>query len=193
MLMLGVLSSPKEVGLYSAAYRVLNQVLATYYLLTSVLYPHFARQRAEDRMRMLRPSIIFSLLGVGIVIASMLIIWRRPLLTLLFGDQFAAAAPLLLLLTWAIPLDFLTSYLNNAYIAWGMDTAVLSCISLAATCNVILNLIWIPTYGATAAAINTLICYGIFLFSLTGALLWVTKHLSPIRQGTHVSISGTDL
>ena len=32
MLMLGVMSSPQQVGLYSAAYRVVNQVLFTYYL-----------------------------------------------------------------------------------------------------------------------------------------------------------------
>ena len=34
MLMLGVMSNPQQVGLYSAAYRVVNQVLYTYYLLT---------------------------------------------------------------------------------------------------------------------------------------------------------------
>src|SRR5450755_4062428 len=32
MLMLGLMSNPLQVGLYSAAYRVLNQVLSTYYL-----------------------------------------------------------------------------------------------------------------------------------------------------------------
>jgi len=40
MLMLGVMSNPRQVGLYSAAYRVLNQVLVAYYLLTQSLYPN---------------------------------------------------------------------------------------------------------------------------------------------------------
>ena len=35
MLMLGVLSNPEQVGLYSASYRVLNQVLIAYYRATS--------------------------------------------------------------------------------------------------------------------------------------------------------------
>ena len=39
MLMLGVMSNPQQVGLYSAAYRVMNQVLFAYYLLTQCFIP----------------------------------------------------------------------------------------------------------------------------------------------------------
>src|ERR1039457_5717818 len=85
---------------------------------------------------------------------------------ILFGHQFLPAALLLLLLAWAIPFDFLTSYLSNAYIAWGMEKKILICTGVAAGSNVVLNLIWIPAYGATAAAVNTLISYVIFLIGL---------------------------
>jgi O-antigen/teichoic acid export membrane protein len=166
MLMLGVMSNPREVGLYSASYRVVNQVLYTYYLLTQVLYPQLARQNIEQRVRMLRPKILLFLLGSGVVIAAALATARRPLLNILFGHQFLPAALLLLLLAWAIPFDFLTSYLSNAYIAWGMEKKILLCTVVAAGSNIVLNLIWIPTYGAAAAAVNTLISYVIFLTSL---------------------------
>jgi len=88
------------------------------------------------------------------------------LMMLLFGHQFLAACPLLFLLAWAIPLDFLTSYLSNAYIAWGMEKKILLCTIVAAGSNIVLNLIWIPAYGAAAAAVNTLISYVIFLTCL---------------------------
>jgi len=57
-----------------------------------------------------------------------------------------------------------------AYIAWGMEKKVLLCTVIAAGSNVVLNLIWIPAYGAKAAAVNTLISYVIFLtcLALTG-------------------------
>ena len=71
-----------------------------------------------------------------------------------------------MLLVWAIPLDFLTSYLTNAYIAWGMEKKILICTVIGAGSNVVLNLFSIPLYGATAAAVNTLISYVIFLASL---------------------------
>ncbi len=169
MLMLGVMSNPHQVGLYSAAYRIMNQVLITYYLLIQILYPKHARQEVADRSRALQPGILLSLFAAGAAIAFVLSTSRKLVLAIVFGHQFLPATLLLGLLAWAIPLDFLTSYLSTAYIAWSMEKKVLVCTAVAAGSNVILNLIWIPTHGATAAAVNTLISYVIFLSALAFA------------------------
>jgi len=166
MLMLGIMSNAQQVGLYSAAYRVLNQVLITYYLVTQTMYPQLAQHEVADRRRMLRANILLPLAGCGGALAVILAVARRPVLTILFGHAFLAAGPLLLLLAWAIPLDFLTSWLSNAYIAWGMERRVLLCTTVAAGSNVVLNLVGIPRYGAMAAAVNTLISYVLFLAGL---------------------------
>lgn len=166
VLMLGLMSTPVQVGLYSAAYRVLNQVLATYYLLTQVLYPHLARHGVKDRAMMLRARILLPLVGAGILIAAALSIFRRVVLTAVFGHQFLAAAPLLILLSWSIPLDFVTSYLSNAFIAWGMERKMLFSTGIGALSNIVLNLVFIPSFGAWGAAMNTLIAYAIFLITL---------------------------
>src|SRR5450759_346076 len=157
VLMLGLMSNPEQVGLYGAAYRVLNQVLATYYLLTQVLYPQFARHGIEDRARMLRARILLPLVGAGILIAAGISVSRRMVLTVVFGHQFLAACPLLILLAWSIPFDFMTSYLSNAFIAWGMEKKILLCTGIGAASNIVLNLAFIPSLGARGAAINTLI------------------------------------
>ena len=166
VLMLGLMSNPEQIGLYGAAYRILNQVLVTYYLLTQVLYPRFARHGAEDRARMLRARILLPLLGVGILLAVVISVSRRVVLTIMFGHQFLAACPLLLLLAWSIPLDFMSSYLSNAFIAWGMEKKVLLCTGIGAASNIVLNLALIPRYGARGAAIDTLLSYAIFLTTL---------------------------
>ena len=166
MLMLGVMSSPKEVGLYSASYRMLNQFLVTYYLFTNSLFPYLARQGQDQRRRTIRLRNLLLLFACGIVIATIVALFRRPLLSIAFGPLFEAAAPLLLVLACCIPLDFVTSYLSNAYIAWSMERSVLVCVGLAAICNIGLNLGTIPRYGARAAAVNTLISYFVFLAGL---------------------------
>ncbi len=166
MLMLGIMSNPRQVGLYSAAYRVLSQVLFAYYTITNVLYPQLARQNHEQRLRMLRPRILLAIAALGVAIALFLTLIRRPLIAILFGHEFQASVLLLMLLAWAIPLDFLTNYLGTAYIAWGMEKKILVCTAIAAGSNILLNLFSIPTYGATAAAVNTVIAYVIFLTSL---------------------------
>lgn len=169
MLMLGVLSNPEQVGLYSAAYRILNQLLLAYYMLTGALYPQLARQDIGQRRQMLRPRIFVALFATGSVLAFSLAFFRVPLLGVVFGRPFVAAAPLLLLLAFVLPLDFLTSYLSNAYLAWMMESSVLLCAAVAASSNIVLNLATIPRYGAMAAAINTLISYVIYLGMLARA------------------------
>jgi len=181
VLMLGLLSNPEQLGLYVAAYRILNQVLATYYLLTLVLYPRFARLGVEDRARMLRAGILLPLVGTGILVAAVLSISRRMVLTLMFGHQFLAASPLLILLAWSIPLDFMTSYLSNAYIAWGMEKKILLCTGISAASNIILNLVFIRAYGARGAAINTLVSYTIFLAALCLAGRTAKALGAPVR------------
>jgi O-antigen/teichoic acid export membrane protein len=169
VLMLGIMCDSRQVGLYGAAYRILNQVLATYYLWTLAIYPRLARQNGNERLLMLRPRILVSLIGCGTGIALAIALLRRPLLTLMFGDEFRTAGPLLLVLAWSIPLDFMTSYLSNAYIAWGMEKSILASMAMAACTNVALNLAFIPRFGAKAAAANTLLSYVVFLLALACA------------------------
>jgi O-antigen/teichoic acid export membrane protein len=185
MLMLGVMTDPHQVGLYSAAYRIMNQVLFTYYLLTQILYPRLAKQDVAGRARALRPAILLSLFGAGAAIAFVLSASRKFVVAIVFGHQFLPATLLLSLLAWAIPLDFLTSYLSNAYIAWSMEKKVLVCTAIAAGSNVILNLIWIPTHGATAAAVNTLISYVIFL----AALAFAGRYAKELIHEAHAEAS----
>jgi len=166
MLILGVFSNPQQLGLYNASYRIINQALLTYYLFTTVLYPQFARHDPAQRRRMLRPRIFLLLFVSGLALAVLPVLLRRPLLTILFGQPFAAAAPLLFLLSFSIPLDFLVSYLSVAYFAWNMERDVLLSAAVAAAVNIALNLATIPRYGAMAAAVNTLVSYVIYFCAL---------------------------
>ena len=166
IMMLGLMSNAEQVGLYSAAYRVLNQVLATYYVLTQVLYPRFARHSAAERPRMLKAGVVAPLVFSGILIAGGICWARRGVLSVVFGDSFVAAAPLLLVLAWSVPLDFATSYLSNAFLAWGLERKVLASTGIAALTDVVLNLAFIPSLGARAAAVNTVISYAVLLAGL---------------------------
>jgi O-antigen/teichoic acid export membrane protein len=166
MLMLGLLSTPDQVGLYGAAYRVLNQALATYYLLTQALYPQFAQHSGEERGRMLSVRVLAPLAAAGIVLAAGMILVRRTVLVIVFGHAFLAAAPLLGLLAWSLPLDFVSSYLSNAFLAWGMERKVLTATGLGAVTNIVLNWILLPHLGAWGAALNTLVSYAVLLAAL---------------------------
>jgi O-antigen/teichoic acid export membrane protein len=166
VLLLGIFTTPSDVGLYSASYRILNQALVIYYLLTQSLYPQFAKLLPSERVATLRPSILAVLFSCGALLTLLTLVGGEAILRLLFGAEFAVAYSLLAILAFAIPIDFLTSYLSNAYIAWGMERQVLVCTATGAITNIGLNVAFMPMYGAKAAAINTVVSYMVFLISL---------------------------
>ena len=86
-----------------------------------------------------------------------------------YGVEIADGEDWLLLLACVLPLDFVTSYLSNAYLAWSMERNVLLCAAVAAGTNMALNFATIPRYGAIAAALNTLISYVVYLAMLAWA------------------------
>jgi O-antigen/teichoic acid export membrane protein len=176
VLMLGAMSTSDQVGLYSAAYRVLNQILATYYLLTQAMYPQLARMENQDRTRMLKWNRLLSLTIGGLLLALAIVPFRKSILTILFGQPFAAGGFLLCILLFSIPCDFLTSYLSNAYIAWGSARAVLMCTACASGANIVLNALTIGRYGAQAAAVNTLVSYVVFV-----AMLLLVRRLAMLK------------
>ena len=165
-LMLGVISGPEQVGLYSSAYRIMMQILATYYLVLLALYPSLSRLNTERRVALLRPRVLVALFAIGAAVAILVSIFQRQILGVVFGRAFLPAGTLVLILAWGIPLDFVTSYLNNAYIAWGLERQLLRCIGVAAGANIFLNIVLLPKYGAMAAAVNTIVAYLIYLAGL---------------------------
>ena len=181
MLMLGLMSNPRQLGLYSASYRVVNQVLYTYYLLTQVLYPQLARQDAQTEKADAKSAGSARIgrhgnghcCGAGSDAPPR---GEHPVRSAIPSRNFAAAVAGL-----ATPLDFLTSYLNNAYLAWGMEKKLLLCTIVAAGTNAVLNFIWIPAYGAAAAAVNTLLSYVIYLACL-GLVARYAKELADGPQ-----------
>jgi O-antigen/teichoic acid export membrane protein len=166
ILLLGVFSSPAEVGIYSAAYRIFNQALLMYYLLTQSLYPRFAKLPEPERKQMLRPPILIALFACGGVLTILFILTGKAIIALLFGPLFANSYPLLSVLAFSIPMDFITSYLSTAYVAWGMERQVLVCTATGAITNIGLNVAFMPLYGAKGAAITTVVSYLVFLVSL---------------------------
>ncbi len=164
--MLGVMSTAHQVGFYTASYRIINQVLGAYYLVTQMMYPRLARQTLDISKIKVGWRLIALLVVAGVICAAGIASCRGFLLNLLFGHEFLNATPLLLILAWAIPFDFVVSWFNNAYLAWGLEKKVLVCTAVAAGANIVLNLIFIRRYGALAASVNTVVSYVIYLASL---------------------------
>ena len=169
-IMLGAMTDSAQTGLYGAAYRLLLLVLAVYYFLMQAVYPRLAGiPEGQQRIQMFRKPLLFAI-AAGCGAAVIMAVARKALIRLLFGHAFAASATLAGPLLFAIPLDFVTSVLLTALVAWDHPRRAIAATGTAVATNVGLNLFLIPRYGAMGAAYATPLSYIPFLLILVRQL-----------------------
>lgn len=169
-MMLGGMTDSRQTGLYSAAYKLLLLALASYYLLMQALYPGLAAIPVSERgLRRLRGKLVLAG-AVGLAIAAVLFLVKGRLIALLFGPAFAPSATLAGPLLAVIPMDFIVAVFLTVLVAWDHPKRVLAATGTAVVCNVALNCVLIPRFGAMGAAWATPLSYVPFLAVLFGQM-----------------------
>ena len=160
--MLAAMTSAREVGRYSAAYKILFIVFGAYYLITQSLYPKLSRATREAHLRRMLRMAIGLVIVVGAMTATLISISSGLILHLVYGSDLGSVR-VLQLLSIAIPMDFVAALLGTVMVSRGHDKPVLWGALSATAGNIGLNLWLIPRWGATGAAWATLLSYGILL------------------------------
>ena len=164
VVMLGFMTSSQQVGLYSAAYRIVFFVMAIVYASHIAWLPAVTRAIAQKRSAdsafsgALRLSLAVT---VPFVLGGMMI--APQLLRAIFGDEFAPAATALQLLLVSLFFVALHGASRNLFLAYdrlGVESWIMAA---GVVVNVILNLILIPRFGLNGAAFATATADGAIL------------------------------
>jgi O-antigen/teichoic acid export membrane protein len=146
-------------GLYGAVYNLLDQAHFVPVSVLTTLSPVIAASWPADRAKLLRTSrLTAELLAVtslgGLAFA---IVAAEPVVTAVFGSEFAAAAPALPVLAAAfIFISF--GYLNgNLLVVLGLEGWALRVSLIALVVNLVGNAILVPLVGFMGAAWMTLV------------------------------------
>ena len=153
-IILGIYRASSEVGEYGFAYRIFDVILVLPAFLMNAVYPRLVKQDPTHSTQLIRQiSRLMLVLGVSsaiaIYFASPLIHFIRPGLSLSILS--------LRLLSFSLPLFFLTAPLMWQQIAQRKEMLLLKIYFSAALLNALLNLFFIPGYGAPAAASITIV------------------------------------
>ena len=160
-----------DVGQYSAAYRFLEGIIL---LATPIAQISFRSLRLSQNQKE-----FFALLGwlilLMLLIASIIILiglfFGANLVLITFGVDYTFAGELLPLLLFAI-LFILPNYiLTQGTIALNKEISFAKIVLFVALLNILLNLFFIPIYGALGAAFTTIFSEGI-LFLCLGWLMF---------------------
>jgi O-antigen/teichoic acid export membrane protein len=160
MVLLQWLRTTREVGLYSAAYRFLDAVIPLAAAMSRPFYPRLSSLTGRDAqgVRDLLETTWRPLVALSLPFALGTCFVAESLTFALFGSGFAEAGPLLQILIWgSIPL-FLIMIPTQALMAANLVLRLAGVYGLSVAVNVAANFLLIPRWGASGAAVATVLC-----------------------------------
>jgi O-antigen/teichoic acid export membrane protein len=185
MLLLEMLRGSREVGIYAAPVRLVEVANLLPALLMTSIYPLLVGAAPHDPVRadrLFRVSLRFLTAAVVPVILAE-VFWAKPLVRVLFGPEYGAAAAVLPILAATPLLAFTDIVLNSYLLATGREKRNALLVAVAAAVNVALNLVLIPAHGAVGAAWATLLAWGVRI-----AVTFAPRDTRPAAVGAVRSI-----
>jgi O-antigen/teichoic acid export membrane protein len=131
---------------------VLSAIIDSMY--PSIMEAHKAdAQLFEKRNRQLYAAVFY----ISVTVSLGICLLAKPIVLILFGRNYMPAVAPLRVITWYTAFSYL-GVARNAWIVSENKGKYLKYIYVsAAVCNVALNLVFIPLWGATGAAVASLI------------------------------------
>ena len=156
-LLLGLLDKPEVVGWYNAAYKIILLFVGIAGLLQMAFAPFFASEK-DNRELFKKGMAGFSMILVffATLICGSLILGSHDLISLLYGSDYLASIPIIRLLAVALFFIYLDTVFLVPLLFTGLQKYYLLAVLIGAVSNVILNLIMIPIWSYTGAAIATI-------------------------------------
>ena len=183
-IMLGILKTEVEVGLYNAAAPLATYLL--FFLSTTVFIfqPIAARLLAENRMDELKRNYqiltkwLFTLTFPFIIV---LILFPETVISIIFGEKYISAAIALQLLTIAYFVQLFLGPNGDTVIVLGKTKMLMYFTFIGGCVNIALNYFLIPLFGIAGAALSTMISIIIINIYNTSYLYYISK-IHPFRK-----------
>lgn len=155
ILILSLFHSQAAVGLYGAAYRVIDTLVAIPFLIGGTVLPILAT-RWQANNRELFQKMWQKIFDMSAVIAWPLVvggfILATPIMRLVSGDEFEPAGPILKILIFAVGFIFFSSFFGYTMISFDRQKQLIAVYLITAITSLGFYFIFIPKFSYTAAA-----------------------------------------
>lgn len=154
------MKSPQEVGLYSAASKIMLFVRGIVFLYISVAFPAFSSfsVNMSDRYfhKFLTRSFYYILIFTSAIALGGTIL-APQIMILIFGAGYVDAIPSLKIIIWALPLTCLSGLILCSFVGIGRNKESLFVCMGGLLLNILINICFIGTYGYYATSIAVVI------------------------------------
>ena len=179
-ILLSVLQSNAEVGIYNVAYKIMENLIFFPAMLCGLILPLLSRYIFTDPEQFKKIADKTFKVFVIIVIPIVLGTWflADDIVRIVSGADFSEAAPVLQMLIFSLGAIFFGSYFNMLLIVGNAQRKLMQTLFFAALFNVSFNLFMISRYSYIGAA-TTAIITEIIVVGLTGFLTYKYIHYIP--------------
>ena len=169
-IMLGLLSSKTEVGLYSVAFNLMEGTFFIPSIVMAAIFPGLSQ--AKQFLNYFRKGLLLLSL-TGIAGGGAVFLFAEIIIQMFFAQEFQGSGEVLKILALAIPIIFWGYLMTQSLVALDHNRIYLAITAFAVLLNVLLNYWLIPEYGAEGAAIATVITEALIPLS---CFLMILKH-----------------
>lgn len=177
IVILGWWRTPAEIGLYSAAQKIVQIFFTLPAILAGSTFPTFSRllRTKEDggKIQNLIEQATTLALGVGIPLLVGGVILGKPIILFLYGPDYLPAVLVLQIFAITFPMAFAGPLFSNLILAHDKQKVLVKYLIIGSVMNLVLDLILIPKFGIVGSAIGTLIVHTIY----ASATLFIAKKI----------------
>lgn len=173
-IMLGKIADESTVGIYSAAMTIASLwIFVPNALIESARPVIMSTKESNEKLYLLRyKQLLCSIIWLSIFASLFISLLSKPLVLIIFGDQFTESIFVLAVLIWSRIFALIGVTRSIWLISENQVKYQIYFVGVGAFLNVILNFVLIPKYGAMGAAIATIFAE---VLSSTVALLFFKK------------------
>lgn len=169
-LFIKTLLSSTDLGLYAASVRLTELPMVVMGVLTSVIIP---RITVANNPSMRSKLVLLSLLlfaGFGILFMLIFMVFGKTIISILYGDKFLLAVPVLAIYAMALPGIWINSFANLVFASYQKIQHTLYISIAGSLFSLSLLTLLVPKYGLHGAAISAVASYT--FMALTAAFIF---------------------
>ncbi len=179
-ILLSILKTNADVGIYNAAYKVVENIAFFPAMFVGLVMPIMSRYIFHERAKFEKVADktfkIFLILSIPLVIGS--IFFAKNIIALIGGTGYEESVLVLEILSFAMAFIFFGNFFTNVIIAGNQQRKLIAILSFCAVFNVSLNLLLIPKFSYNGAALTSSLTEFLVVV-LSGIACWRLIQYTP--------------
>jgi O-antigen/teichoic acid export membrane protein len=155
-LFLFVFAGPTIVGLYDAAYKLIQPFAAISAVVGDSMYRSLAIALDTDRFESVFRRWVDLMCVATVPVGFVTLAFSTGIVGVVYGPAFAGASAYLALLGLTVTFGYMAAIVTIPFTAWNAPQAYRSAVLAGGVANLIMNILLIPAFSAIGAAVATI-------------------------------------